>query len=115
KYYRNCILLAGIIIINGCYYDNKEDLYPDTGNCDTTNIGFTTVIKPIVDQHCATSGCHLGASPTGYDFSNYEGFAKVAHNGKLIPAIEHTGPNPMPEGTPKLDYCTLTKIKLWVA
>ena len=109
-------LLLLPVLLYGCYNRNAEDLYPAlVGNgCDTTAVTYTTVIKPIMDAHCATSGCHLGATYTGYDLSGYTGIANLANNGKLVAAIEHTGPNPMPQGAPKLDDCTISKIKIWI-
>lgn len=110
------ILVLLPILMYGCYNDNAEDLYPsDNSNCDTTNITYTSVIKPIIEANCALSGCHLGIASTGYDFSTHTGLATVAGNGRLIAAIEHTGPDPMPQGAAKLDDCTITKIKKWVS
>ena len=102
----------------GCYNDNAEDLYPSTAPgsaCDTANITYSASIKPIIDAKCAIPGCHQTAMPTGYDLSSHAGLTVVANNGRLIPAIDHTGPNPMPQGAPKLDDCSITKIKKWVA
>ena len=107
------ILLAGFY---GCYNDNAEDLYPHitAANCDTANVTYAGVIQPVIATNCVKSGCHLGVYPTGYDLSDYSGLAAVAGNGKLVAAIEHTGPNPMPQDAPKLDDCTIAKIKKWV-
>lgn len=99
-----------------CYKDNSEDMYPtvNSGTCDTANVTFAAVIKPIIDAKCATAGCHIGTAATGYDLSNYTGMEAVANHGQLLPAINHTGPNPMPEGQAKLDDCTIAKITKWV-
>jgi len=72
------------------------------------------MVKPLMDSKCATVGCHVGTSATGYDLSNYTGVAGVANSGKLLAAINHTGPNPMPLGAAKLDDCTIAKITKWV-
>lgn len=110
------LLFISSLLLYGCYNDNAEDLYPTPigGNCDTTNVTYSAVIKPIVETNCALAGCHLEAYPTGYDFSSHAGLAFVAKQGKLIPAIEHTGSNPMPQNAAKLDDCTIAKIKKWV-
>lgn len=111
------ILLLLPAFLYGCYNRNAEDLYPATGgnNCDTSNVTYASVIKPIIEANCAKSGCHLGATYTGYDLSSYAGLATVANNGKLVAAIEHTGPDPMPQDAAKLDDCTISKIKKWVS
>jgi len=108
------LLLIGIGVA-GCYNDNAEELYPQPtgGSCDTTNVTYTGTLKTIVDNQCAISGCHAGAVPTGFDLSTYNGL-KIVGNGKLIPAITHTGPFPMPQGMPKLDDCTIAKFQAWV-
>ncbi len=105
-----------ILALSGCTKKNAEDLYPpDNSPCDTTNLSYSGVIKNIVNSTCASSsGCHLGAGHTGIDLSTYEGLMVVVNNGKILPAIKHTGPKPMPEGAPKLDDCTILKIETWI-
>lgn len=105
----------GIIAFSGCYKENAEDAYaPAPGGCDTTNVTFNGVIKPIIDAKCATSGCHLGSAFTGFDLSTHGGIAYSIGQGVFMPAINHTGPSPMPKGQDKLDDCTIAKIQKWV-
>lgn len=115
---KKLILAIAVITfgITSCYKDNADDMYPtvNSGTCDTTNVTFSAVIKPIIDAKCATAGCHSGPYPTGYDLTSYTGVEAVASHGQLLPAINHTGPNPMPEGQAKLDDCTIAKITKWV-
>lgn len=108
--------IAGMIAAIGCQKQNAEDLYtvPDPATCDTVNVSFSQVIKPIIDASCATSGCHLGASATGWDLSDYTGVFSANYHSVLMPAINHTGPSPMPKGGAKLDDCTIAKIQAWV-
>jgi len=100
----------------GCYNDHKEDLYPvlPITSCDTTNITYGNTIKGIVDNQCATAGCHNGPDPSGWDFTSYSGIKAVADNGKLMPALNHTGPLPMPKDLPPLDACSIAKFQAWV-
>jgi len=110
-------LIAGLVVtgLSGCYNDNYEDLYTVPGaTCDTANITYTNTLKAIVDNQCATVGCHNGAIPSGWDLTTYNGLKTVAINGKLMPAINHTGPNQMPKGLPRLDDCTISKFQAWV-
>ena len=116
------IIFAGSIVaalsftLLSCYNDNRQDLYPlpPPNSCDTTNITYTNTLKTIVGDHCAIAGCHAGPIPSGWDFSNYNGLRAVANNGKLMDAINHTGPFQMPKGMPKLDPCTILKFQAWV-
>jgi len=115
---KKTILAIAVIAVGAvsCYKDNSEDMYPanNTGTCDTTNVTFSGFVKPLIDSKCATAGCHIGTAATGYDLTTYNGVAGVVNNGKLLPAINHTGPQPMPEGGAKLDDCTIAKITAWV-
>lgn len=116
------LILASLVIVTGmasCYKDNAEDMYPSGGssgpNCDTTNVTFSAVVKPIIDAKCATAGCHFDASVSGIDLFHYSGVAAVANSGKLLAAITHNGQASfMPKGQPKLDDCTIAKITAWV-
>jgi len=111
------LLVSGVaaLAFSGCYNDNREDLYPVTGDCDTATVTYAATIQPIISSKCATSGCHAGAIPTGIDLSGHSGLQTVAMNGKLLAAITHSGgASPMPKGMPKLDDCSIAKISKWV-
>lgn len=111
------IIGLSVIAFAGCYKENAEDAYvqpPVGGGCDTTNVTFSGVVKPIIDAKCATSGCHLGSATTGFDLSTYGGVAYAIAHGAFMPAINHTGPSPMPKGQDKLDDCTILKIQKWI-
>jgi hypothetical protein len=86
---------------------------PDISGCDSTNIRFSTFVKPLFEQRCI--GCHGGASPfAGVDLTNHNGAKTVALNGKLVAAITRTA-DWMPKNAQKLDACTIAKIRTWVA
>lgn len=111
------VLSLVLIGFASCYKDNAEDMYPGTGSgpCDTANVTFSGVVKPIIDSRCATAGCHNNAVASGIDLSAYSGVAGVANSGKLLSAITHDGQASfMPKGLPKLDDCTIAKIRVWV-
>ncbi len=59
--------LFGSVLLHSCYYDNAEDYYANlpVSGCDTVAVSFTARVKPILDNSCATSGCHSGAVPAG--------------------------------------------------
>ena len=118
KIWGAAVFAAGFLSLTfaGCYNDNREELYPlpSPAQCDTTNITYTSALKTIVDNQCATAGCHAGIAPSGFDLSSYDGLKAVADNGKLMNALHHTGSFPMPKGLPKLDPCTIAKFQAWV-
>jgi hypothetical protein len=61
------LLLFATTLLQACFYDNAQDYYvnfPGAG-CDTTAVSFAAKVKPILDNNCATAGCHSGAFPAG--------------------------------------------------
>jgi hypothetical protein len=113
---KKLIGVTGLILflISACYYDSKEFLYPElNSSCDTTNITFSSSIKPIIDNNCKT--CHSGSVPSGsLHLENYSQVKAVADNGKLVGVINGSGGLPlMPPGAP-LSSCQIASIEKWV-
>jgi len=103
------IIMSGSLF-NGCYYDNAEELYPGSLNCDVSNLNYDLVIKPIIDTNCAISGCHV--SGTGRkDLSTYQGVKDVVDDGRLnqYVVVEKS----MPPSGP-LSTCNIAKIDAWI-
>ncbi len=101
--------------LSGCYYDNEEELYPDTpAACGTTPASFSQDVAPILNNNCMS--CHSQAANMGN--VDLEGHTKVkayADNGRLYGALSHaSGFSPMPKGGAKLNDCTLAIIKRWI-
>lgn len=110
-------LFLGVVIFTGCYNDKEDQLYPkNTITCDTSNTTFLATIRPIMQQSCATSGCHDAATKqSGYDLSTHAGVKLALDDGKLLGSInQETGYSAMPKGMTKLDACAITKITSWV-
>jgi hypothetical protein len=107
-FYLTIVVIA--FALNACYYDNAEELYPDSKNCDVSNIDYNLDIKPIVDSNCALSGCHI--SGTGRkDFSTFQGLKDVLDDGRLR---QHVVINKtMPPSGP-LSTCNIAKIDAWI-
>jgi len=112
------VLSMATISVVGCYKDNAEEMYPPAGGgstCDTSNVTFSNTVNAIIATKCATAGCHATSSPTGINLSSYAGIASIANSGKLMASITHSGgASAMPKGLPKLDDCSIAKIKKWV-
>lgn len=109
-------LLLVCALLNSCYYDKEEEIYPTVkSGCDTTAVmSFEKNISPILKQNC--TGCHGGQNPAGgYDFTDHHDAKLVADNGKLIGAISHEPSySPMPKNGTKLTDCSIAQIKKWV-
>ena len=107
------ILLTGVIVIAGCYYDSEEELYGM--NCNTTNVSFSTTVNSLLQQY-GCLGCHTGPGPSGnVNLQGHANVKTVAESGKLYGAISHsTGFKPMPQGGSKMSDCDIKKIKSWI-
>jgi uncharacterized membrane protein len=53
--------------LQGCYYDKEELLYHKTGavDCTTVSAKFSTDVAPLIQNKCATAGCHNAAGAAG--------------------------------------------------
>jgi mono/diheme cytochrome c family protein len=102
------------VVLAGCYNDNEEDLYPQTSDCDLTNVTYSATIAPIMATSC--NGCHGAASASGgVVTATFDGLKAIASNGKLYGTVSHaSGFSPMPQGGSKLSQCAIDKIKTWV-
>ncbi|HMQ46099.1 MAG TPA: hypothetical protein PKA00_00100 [Saprospiraceae bacterium] len=114
---RFSILLLAIVPLfyTSCFYDNEEDLYPDTGNCETTDISYSQDVLTLLQNNCYV--CHAAAINLGN--INLEGYDRVkvyVDNGALLGAIKHeSGYSPMPQGTAQLQVCEIALIEAWIA
>lgn len=63
------VFFIAILLIpaTGCYNDKEELLYPGSGavSCTGVSAKFSTEVKPIMQNKCATDGCHNGAAAAG--------------------------------------------------
>ena len=110
----NLLVVTGIVmLLQSCYYDSVEELYPNPVECDTTNVSYANDVWPIIESNCLS--CHSGASPSGnISLTNYDQIVAVANSGQLLGAIKHeSGYSPMPKGG-KLSNCDILTIEAWV-
>lgn len=62
------IISFGIVLVK-CSKDKATNVV-----CNASSVTYTAKVKPILDDNCATSGCHDAATKqSGYDFSTYAG------------------------------------------
>lgn len=106
------VLLLGVVAfaLSSCYYDNKEDLYPEDPNaCKTEELTYDGDTKAIFSQSCATTGCHI----SGGEDPALETYSQVAQNIDKIEKralIEKT----MPPAGP-LSSCSQSQLTQWIA
>lgn len=110
--FRISFYIFSLIVLAGCYYDNKEELYPNVygknSTCDTSSLTYTNTIQALVSSNCAYSGCHVagGFSP---DLSTYANLKTNIINVKRRAITEKT----MPASAP-LENCNLLKLNAWI-
>ncbi len=82
--------------------------------CDSTNITYSTGIKPVIQNKC--QGCHNPSSlGGGIDLSTYAGVKASATSGKLYGSIMWaSGYSAMPKGGIKMSACEITQFKKWI-
>lgn len=82
--------------------------------CTTSETPYSNGVKSIMTTYCY--GCHSGSNPIGkIKLDSYSSVKASANNGSLYGSVSWLqGYSKMPEGLPKLDTCTINKIKNWV-
>jgi hypothetical protein len=85
-------------------------------DCDTSSYTYSGAISSIISNSCL--GCHnntnAGSYGAGISLEGYNNLKAQGVNGKLYPAVSHTGPYPMPKGGTKLNECRIKQIKKWI-
>lgn len=107
-------MLSIPLLLTHCTYDNEVEKYMDS-QCDTSNVTYSNTIRPILENNCYT--CHNAedASSIGGNIvlDNYQAVEEKAT--RMLRAVQHAeGYTNMPKGQPKLDECTIAKIRIWV-
>lgn len=115
---RYLLLVAVIVTISSCYYDNASELYPAAGlnqNCDTINVTYTKNIQPLYVANCgANNSCHSAAvAEGGVILDNYNSAIQV-DDATIIGCVEQqVGFSQMPP-TGKLSDCGINQLKIWI-
>lgn len=112
------LLLTGMVLFSSCYYDKKDQIYPQLAStsCDTSNVTYTATISTILTNNC--NSCHgatANVNGAGITLSTYASMKPYILNGKLINSILQNGQaSAMPKNAAKLDVCTINKIIVWI-
>ncbi len=111
--------IASIITLATITSCKKEDTNPDlpaTFDCTSTTPTYTVDIKPIMDNNCASSGCHNSSSRAdGKDYSSYTAVKNGSSSNEFIGSIQHlSGYKAMPQGRAKLSDAQIKTISCWI-
>lgn len=110
------VLITSLITLTIFVIACKKKSTPTTFDCTGVASTYTTNVKPLMDAHCATSGCHSASQKAGgKDLSTYAGTKNAAGNNSFLGSIEHlSGYTSMPEGAAKLNDADIKTIACWV-
>ena len=122
--YRRIIRIASLflftILLNSCYKDSEEALYPgilENPSCQTDQMSYVSNVVPVIDNNC--NRCH-GASNykslgSGILLEGYDSFMAWINNGKILDSIKQNGgAKAMPQGAGKLSDCDIAEIENWI-
>ncbi len=124
------IVISSFLLMTSCTHDSPfEDINKDSirnpivsNNCDTDTIYFVNVIKPIINNSCATTNCHdKSTAAEGIVLDSYanifiSGIVKAGNplESKLYDVItESGGEDAMPPNNP-LSNTQISLIKTWI-
>ena len=116
RFFSIVVILLATMLINSCYYDKEQLLYPASGPCTDTTVAvsYSQKVVPIFQQYCY--GCHGTSFPSGnIQMGTYTTDKTIAQTGKLYGIIIHlSGYSPMPQSGGKLGSCQIAIIKKWI-
>ncbi|NLJ44259.1 MAG: hypothetical protein GX431_11405 [Bacteroidales bacterium] len=105
-----------VLILNSCYYDSEEALYPSVGlQCDTVNVTFSGTVTGMLANSCLS--CHsnttAAASGNGIRLQDYADVKARATS--IAGAIKHSGGySPMPKNGGQLKACPISQFDVWI-
>jgi len=108
----------GLFLWSGCYYDKKDQVYPQVvvASCDTANITYSITLTNILNSNCTSChGATANSNGAGIVLNSYATVKPYITNGQLVNSILQNGKaSPMPKNMAKMDLCSINKIILWV-
>jgi uncharacterized membrane protein len=105
-------MIIAAALIQSCYYDKEELLYPGSNaavDCTTINAKFSADIQPLMTSKCATSGCHDATAAGGLTLQNYTQISSVKDRINARAVVEKTMPSSGPLATAEINI-----IKCWI-
>jgi hypothetical protein len=109
------VLLMFVCLINSC--SKSAEISPSKCDSFPTNTNtYSGGVKKIINESCATSGCHDTKSRAdGLILDTYISAKESFVNGRSICSIEHSkGCDAMPDDGSKLSDNLILQLKCWV-
>lgn len=115
KVLRYFVFFSALLVLNYCYYDSEEDLFPSLNTeCNLENISFSATITKILENRCWSCHSNSNAAVFGNNI-NLENYSDVANQfNSVLGAVNRLpGYSPMPKNGNKISSCELNQMKLW--
>ncbi len=110
------LLLCSIFLIQSCYYDKEDQVYPPVSTtCDTSAVKYSQQIVSILSNNCYV--CHSGSASAGggIKLDTHAQLTGMATSGTLLKAITHSpGASAMPKNGTILAACNIALIRTWI-
>lgn len=106
---RTAIIMACLLVLTGCEYENEEALFGEPEEC-TTPVLFESEIRPLIQANCAFSGCHA-AGGTSPELTTFE---LVQARATDIRHMTQSRQMPPPSSGRSLSQEEIDKIACWV-
>jgi uncharacterized membrane protein len=106
------VITASITFFSSCYYDKADLLYPGSNaavDCNTVAASFATNVRPIIDNNCATGGCHDNSAAGGVALTSYTEIKNAATRITARAINEKTMPTSGP-----LSAADIAVLKCWI-
>lgn len=117
-YFKIVFVFITIISCTACYYDKKDQVYPQVvvSNCDTTNVTYSITVTGILNTNCTSChGTNANSLGGGIVLNTYATVKPYITSGRLVNSILQNGKaSPMPKNMAKMDACSINKIIAWV-
>lgn len=101
------ILSLSLLVLSSCYNDNEEDLYGL--ECVTENLTYSNDLEKVINESCATSGCHAA----GTNYTDYTNYNNILADTGIIFERSIVQKN-MPPSSP-LTECNYKLLQNWIA
>ncbi len=103
-----------MILLSSCYYDNKEDLFQLDTDCDVSDVSYSAIIQPILDNRCYS--CHAAAIELGnVNLEDFTSLKSYVDSEQLLKSVRHEpGASAMPPGGVKIPDCEIERIEKWI-
>ncbi len=107
------VIITAAAFIQSCAADKSPQ--PSCSSVNAATNTYALSVKPILDNNCASGGCHDAASvSSGVNLEGYQSAKNAFETKPVLCTVKQIGGCvPMPIGAPKLADSLITKLQCW--